>query len=218
MGGLSSKPCPWDALSDSPVLVDTGTVDLPGGLASSTALLRTKVKGKTVTVLDGFDKTTVLYSVKKKHGKGTVTNASGQLIMNFKKLYNTKVFDPASGKLIVDMKVNYPWCHFLTPRWEFVLHRPDGRSITVQVVEQKPENWTVFSIDEKTIAICSTKFTGPDGKEINYKRNTGILIARGVDLGLAALLVSLMQLRVEDTLSDTIELGSNVGCGFLGAV
>lgn len=83
MGGLSSKPCPWDALSESPVLVDTGTVDLPGGLASSTALLCTKSKGKTVKVLDGFDKTTVLYSVKKKHGKGTVTNASGELILNF---------------------------------------------------------------------------------------------------------------------------------------
>lgn len=50
------------------------------------------------------------------------------------------------------------------------------------------------------------------------KRNTGILIARGVDLGLAALLVSLMQLRVEDTVTDTIELVSGVGCGFLGAV
>lgn len=83
MGGLSSKPCPWNALSESPILVDTGTVDLPGGLASSTALLRTKAKGKTVTVLDGFDKTAVLYSVKKKHGKGTVTNASGQLILKF---------------------------------------------------------------------------------------------------------------------------------------
>lgn len=76
------------------------------------------------------------------------------------------------------MKVDYPWCHFLTPRWDFVVHRPDGRSITVQVIEKKPENWTVFSIDEKPIAICSTKFTGPDGEEINCKLHATLIPPR----------------------------------------